>query len=145
MLKIMLKKNCAQSIITICIQTFMSKLQLIADNVERLFYQGVFMNCSEIPYGDFCLRGPNLCKLCGIRTMGLHILILQLLSTHNQPLLLCVTALCLVVSYVIKVQILSESQSQLSILAIVMTVQHFNRHSVIKLYHHPYEGVIIGS
>ena len=36
---------------------------------------------------------------------------------------------------------------QLRILAIVTTVQHFNRYSAIKLYRHmhPCEGVIIGS
>ena len=39
MLKIMLKnKNCAQSIITICIQIYMNKSLLVADNVERPFY-----------------------------------------------------------------------------------------------------------
>ena len=39
MLNIMLKnKNCAQYIITICIQIYLNKSLLTADNLERLFY-----------------------------------------------------------------------------------------------------------
>ena len=69
---------------------------------------------------------------------GSHILILQ--PNHCSWR---VTALCFVVSYLIKLQIFSDRvvgrrpfTEQLRILAIVTTVQHFNRYSAIKLYPH---------
>ena len=49
MLKIMHKiKNCASSIITICIQICINKSLLIAEILERLFYWGVFINGSKM-------------------------------------------------------------------------------------------------
>ena len=74
--------------------------------------------------------------------IGSHILILQLLST--QPLFLVYHSSvprCILCEQSADILLAScrPFTEQLRILAIVMTVQHFNRYSTIKLYRHPYK------
>ena len=81
---------------------------------------------------------------------GSHILILQLLSTQSLFLACHSSVPCCILcdqsAGISESSVVIPSLKQLRILTIVTTVQHFNRHSAIKLYRHmhPCEGVIIG-
>ena len=74
--------------------------------------------------------------------MGSHILILQL---STQPLILgCHNSVpCCILCDQSADTYSHHPFTELRILVIVKTVQHLNN-SAIKLYHHPFEGVIIG-
>ena len=79
MLKLMLKnKNCAQSY-QICMNTSL----LTADNLERLFYQGILIYCKQQ-----ILRGTKLSRFTGFqRNVGKTVTILLNYNTYlNEPL-----------------------------------------------------------
>ena len=102
---------------------------------------------AQLPYSGFCLWGPNLCKLCKMHKIA-HF---NSTVTFNSAIVLGMSQPCAVLylmwskcRYLVSRRPFTLTE-QLRILPIVTTVQHFNQYSVIKLYCHPCEGVIISS
>ena len=133
------------NIINEFLHDFWSNINSVTITICSITLMYCIIKHSYVPYSEFCLWGPNLCELCDECHGLAHF---NSTVTLNAAIVLVVSQLCTLLylmsskcRYLVNHRCFTE---QLRILAVVMTVQHFNRYSAIKLYHHPCEGVIIG-